>query len=616
MDQHLARSKDSELIGAIEALTEGLAVFDAEDTMVLCNRQFRTMHAGLEHVLEPGLPWQLFLQEAGQRDLARGLDQLNLHLETSGDGPAFVEAPRPSDRWARIGLSPTPNGGFVLTIADVTEAHAAAELRAEADDLLRQVLDACGVNLMMSRISNDEIIYRNPAWVELFGKPAVAKALYADPAERADLLAELLATGFVQGFDMSFNRADGSVFPGQVTARRIDYGGESVIVSSTADMTRLYAQRDELERQREATFQNEKLTALGELLAGVAHELNNPLSVVVGQALMLREETADTDLLRRVEKISSSAERCAKIVKTFLAMARQKPAKLEPVDLNAIIETAVDVAGYGVRATGGVITLDLADNLPHVRADEDQITQVFVNLLVNADQATKDLGEAARITIRTLANPDGSQIACSVSDNGPGVPASVRARIFEPFFSTKEEGAGVGLALCHRIISGHAGSLSVGSAVTGGARFDVALPIAQSQVESLHPRSETPPSCLKAMIVEDERDVAEILSEMLAVLGVSAEISGSAETAIAKIEDGAQPDIILCDLVMPGMGGEGFLRSLRQRWPSLAKRVAFVTGDSMGANMRDFGHQVLEKPVAPHELRLLLRELIDQGARK
>lgn len=604
-----------ELTDAVEALSEGLAIFDGAETLVMCNARFRALYGSLSHLLTRGLDWRIFHDEAKRHGLARGLEQLDLHLESGSETSVKVEAQRPGGKWLRLGVNPTRGGGFVMTAEDITDAHEAAELRDAADDLLRQVLDACAANIMMSRIGDGEILYRNPASQALFGRRTSAREIYADPNDRPDMLAELLATGRVDGFEVDLKRADGTVFASRVFSRLVDYGGEEVIVSFVDDMSLIYAQRDELARQREAIFQNEKLTALGELLAGVAHELNNPLSVVVGQALMLCEETAGTEFARRAEKISTSAERCGKIVKTFLAMARQRPARLEPVSLNSVIETAVDVAGYGLRSRGGQVVLELDPELPAVRADEDQIAHVLVNLLVNAEQATVDRGAEARVMIRTFAT-GGDAVTAVITDNGPGIPAAIRARIFEPFFSTKPDGAGVGLALSHRIVDGHSGRLTARNAPSGGAEFRLTLPGAGAAIEAPdRPDTRLTPA-LRALVVEDERDVAEMLRDMLGGLGARTVVTSTAEEAVQRLSLEPAPDVILADLRMPGMGGHGLLRQLRRRWPHLVRRLAFVTGDSMGEGVRDHGRPVLEKPIIPHELRALLREIISQDTER
>ena len=598
-----------ELLAAVEAMAEGVAIFDADDRLVMCNRRFTEFFPGMEQFLMPGLQWQILLEEARRHGVDGGLEQIDLHLESGAESGLRVEAQRPGRRWLRMGIQNTPSGGFVLSLADTTEANQAAQLKAEADELLRKVLDACAANLMMTRIGDGEILYRNPASARLFGRRRSAREIFADPARRPDMLAELLATGAVDGFEAKLLRADGSVFPARVSARLVDYGGEDVIVSSASDMTQLYAQRDELARQREATFQNEKLTALGELLAGVAHELNNPLSVVVGQSMMLSEEAAGGPLSRRVGIISQSAERCARIVKTFLAMARQKPAQLVPVSLNEMVEAAVDVAGHGL---GDGLRMALAPDLPPVLADEDQIAQVIVNLLVNAEQATAARGDAAEVVVSTAVRPEDDMVTVEVRDNGPGIPAGLKARIFEPFFTTKSEGSGVGLTLCHRIVDGHSGVLVPRDAPGGGTIFRLSLPVAVSAQMAAEVDADATPE-LYALLVEDEADVADMLRDMLASLGVRTKVAASAEAALQIVEEGGKPDVILSDLKMPGMGGEGLLRTLRQRWPALVARTAFITGDSMARETERLDRPVLEKPVIPRELRRLLRDLVGPG---
>ena len=206
----------------------------------------------------------------------------------------------------------------------------------------------------------------------------------------------------------------------------IEFNGEEVIVSSTRDLTEELALQEELANQQDMLFQNEKMSALGELLAGVAHELNNPLSIVVGHSLMLREETRDAEILRRIDKISNAAERSAKIVKTFLAMARQQPTKMEPVSLNAVLTTAIDVAGFGQQPEDVEIVSRLPEDLPEILADGDQITQVMINLVINASQAISNSGVGDRIEVTARVEPVRNTLQIVIADNGPGIPQNIR----------------------------------------------------------------------------------------------------------------------------------------------------------------------------------------------
>ncbi len=256
------------------------------------------------------------------------------------------------------------------------------------------------------------------------------------------------------------------------------------------------------------------MSALGELLAGVAHELNNPLSVVVGHAMMLREETADANTLRRIDKIAQAAERCTRIVKSFLAMARQEPAVLSPVDPNPVVRRALDAArtGDGLAAE---VELRLDDDLPPIMADADQIAQVVLNLVCNAAQAIAASGVGGRIVVSSEFRNGSVEIR--VSDDGPGISSEIRGRVFEPFFTTKGEGTGLGLALCHRVVISHRGRIRVDPRPGGGTVFTVRLPMADKVAREPAPSANgvKGPARARILIVEDEADVAELMRDIL-----------------------------------------------------------------------------------------------------
>jgi CheY-like chemotaxis protein/anti-sigma regulatory factor (Ser/Thr protein kinase) len=363
--------------------------------------------------------------------------------------------------------------------------------------------------------------------------------------------------------------------------------------------------------------QSEKLSALGELLAGVAHELNNPLSVVVGHSLMLEEEIDDPSLLKRTQKISSAAERCSRIVKTFLSMARQRPAKLELTAVNTIVETSLDIAGYGLRSAGCEVKLDLTPELPPVNADADQLVQVLANLIVNAEHALAEKGADARLTIVTRMSRLGREVVIEVIDNGPGIPEPVRARIFEPFFTTKTigEGTGIGLAFCHRVIDTHDGQIDVKEARGGGAHFTIRLAKARPDSPEIAAPRQAQGKAESVLIIDDEADVAELISHIFDRDGYQVTTLNSAEAAL-KILPGSF-DLILSDINMPGLDGKDFLSILRDRWPGLEARLGFITGDTMSPGAEHFlgqaGRPYLEKPITPADLRALAARILSEN---
>ena len=233
----------------------------------------------------------------------------------------------------------------------------------------------------------------------------------------------------------------------------------------------------ELTRQRELAHQREKLASLGSLLAGVAHELNNPLSVVVGRAIMLETAAIDPKVRASLGRLRAAAERCARIVKSFLALAREKPRQPQSVDVRAVLADVIDILAYGLRNTDVEIIREDQPDLPPVLADDDQLHQVFLNLAVNAQQALETAPSPRRLWLRTLT--DGNVVRIEVADNGPGVPPELRAQVLEPFFTTKPFGVGTGLGLsvCHGIVSAHGGAILVDDRPGGGARFVVTLPV-------------------------------------------------------------------------------------------------------------------------------------------
>ena len=230
--------------------------------------------------------------------------------------------------------------------------------------------------------------------------------------------------------------------------------------------------------------QSEKLNALGSLLAGIAHELNNPLSVVVGRAIMLEEQLRNAPQVKGIAKIRAAAERCARIVKTFLAMARQQKPARTAVQLKGVIDAALELVRYGLRADGVAVSVDLDEDLPQLTADPNQLIQVFTNLFINAQQALAESSAPKRLIIKGRTDHEAQVIKIWVTDNGPGIPKKIVSRIFEPFFSSKAvgKGTGVGLSVSHGILRAHGGTIHVAFPDQPGTTFELTLPIESSAV--------------------------------------------------------------------------------------------------------------------------------------
>jgi two-component system NtrC family sensor kinase len=407
-------------------------------------------------------------------------------------------------------------------------------------------------------------------------------------------------------------------FPAELTVTSTRIGGRALFTAHVRDLTQQKEAAREITRQRDRLYQSEKMSALGSLLAGVAHELNNPLSIVVGQALLL-EEDGSGESARRAAQIRTAAERCGRIVKSFLAMARQRGPEKEPVDLNQTVRSALELVGYGIRSAGIEVRLDLADDLPRFSADPDQLGQVVTNLLLNAQQALKDMPQPRRLRISTRHKPAQSQLRLVIRDNGPGIPPKLRSRVFEPFFTTKPVGGGtgIGLSICHAVVSAHGGSIEVDETSGGGATFTIRLPVVAAEPSRPAARVEAVPEIARrrALVIDDEPDLAELIAEMLTREGFAVEVATSGEEALAEFRRRSY-DLVLSDVRMPELDGPALLRRLQSDWPTLAERLIFVTGDTLGLGagsvLDKLGRPIIEKPISPEDIRRVVHATLSE----
>lgn len=614
---------------AIESLPEGFALFDHEDKLVLCNERFREFNKLSADALEPGITWAEFIEKG----LANGqylgdYSSLDSWLEerkcchSEAPNPHSIEFQQSDGRWFYAFGQETRQGGIVLIRIDITELKQMELALRDSEGMVRQVLEACPVPITMNRVDDGTIIYESPAARELLGfvesqegKSVVDR--WIDPKDRDRYLKRLRKTGSVDDLEIRYRKADGTEFPCAMSSRLIEFRGEPVIVSNLFDLTERRSAEDEFERQREMLHQSEKLSALGELLAGVSHELNNPLSVLVGQAQMLKEMAEDDLTVTRAEKIGKAADRCARIVKTFLAMARNEPNAIVPLNLNTILEEALDVTAYALRTSNIDLSLRLAKNLPLIDGDPDQLRQVVTNLIVNAQHALQVETGERKLRISTHYRKGSERAVLKIKDNGPGIPKEISSRIFEPLYTTKEigTGTGMGLALCHRIVEAHGGTIVLESKPHEGAAFAIRLPCssAKSNEDDHAGDSEVIAGKYKILVVDDEYDVGEIISDVLQFDGHQVEVAGSGKAALEKVKHQSY-DAILSDIRMPGMDGPAFYRALTKVNSQLINGLAFITGDTLSPHVKEFleasERPYLEKPLMPNEIRDLVELLI------
>lgn len=612
---------------AIESLSEGFALYDSDDRLVLCNDCYRDLNRESADMLEPGVRWMDFIRAGAERGqyvpaVGRVEEWLEERAALRAQEVEMAQIEQTDGRWFQVSNRRTRQGGYVAIRTDITDLKKMEIALRDSEARFRRMVEEHPLPVLMSRAKDGVIVYESPASRALFGRktpagdPETIFDYYVDLEQRTPYLAHLREHGKSEDYELQFHDANGRVFYAAVSSRLIEFQGHEVIVASLQDMTERRAAEQELARQREALYQNEKLTALGSLLAGVAHELNNPLSVVVGQALLLQETAADPKIVKRASKIGLAADRCSRIVRAFLAMARQRPPEKSSVDLNQILRSILDMLGYSLRTADIEVQTDFAADLPPVWGDADQLNQVLVNLVVNAQQAATDGPENGLISVATEYDAGAQKILVRVTDNGPGIADDIRPRIFEPFFTTKDvgDGTGVGLAVSFGIVEAHNGTIRVESEVDRGATFTVSLPAARP--DQIAPpqdavADESTRGC-RILIVDDEREIAQTLDEILTADGHRVWTTDSGVVALDMLGT-LDLDLILCDLRMPNMDGRRFYEELQRARPELADRIAFVTGDTFGPTAGEFfertGLPYLEKPFTPGEVRHLVERL-------
>lgn len=368
-------------------------------------------------------------------------------------------------------------------------------------------------------------------------------------------------------------------------------------------------------------LQSEKVATMGSLLAGVAHELNNPLAVVMGQAHMLKDLTQGSALAGRAEKLRAAAERCGRIVRNFLALARQRSPERSHVHLRAVIQESLEMLAHGLRVDTVDVQVDVPDGLPAIWADAHQMHQVIVNLVANAHHAMRRVADSRRISITARFDSTRRRVQLRITDTGPGVPPEFREKIFEPFFTTKPagEGTGLGLSLCRGIIEDHGGTIVLDSAAGRGATFVVEFPVAEKAGPAARDQitdSLPPIGGKRLLIIDDEPDIAEILVDILAPAGHHIDVASDGAAGLKHIAQQSY-DLIISDTKMPVLDGVGLYRELERRFPALCQRLIFVTGDVLDAEKRGFlestGVPVLAKPFDVVQARRLVHRVLLQG---
>ncbi len=441
-------------------------------------------------------------------------------------------------------------------------------------------------------------------WCLLQEWPTIAQAL------------QRVAQGLPQPpFTISLQRTAYELATVELNAQRLDANDQPMIVCIGRDLT----ERRRLEQQ---LIQSDKLSALGQLVAGVAHELNNPLTSISGYAqLLLRNRTLNEEIRADLEQIRQQAERAGRIVRNLLMFAREhKPERLA-TQINEVIQSTLALQAYQLRVDNITVQLDLDPELPSTVADPHQLQQVLLNLITNARQAMNERGSGI-LTIRTrrYEAADGRYIEVSISDSGIGIPAQYLDKVFNPFFTTKPvgQGTGLGLSICYGIIQEHQGQIWIESREGVGTTVFIRLPIVEASAGAPTPSStatatdaESGPQ-QRVLVVDDEESVLRMLQRLLGELGHQTTVVSDVDSALRELATHPY-DLVITDLRMPQKSGFDLSEEIRRSYPHLAERIIFISGDTLSTlkpHQKEQLHgRLLSKPFSIPQLAELLRNL-------
>jgi len=508
-------------------------------------------------------------------------------------------------------------------LEDITESKQAEERLRAQKELTDQIL-ASEPNAVLVIDRHSQINLVNRAFCDTFKmKRAKAEGKPLSDVLPVEILSEAVSEVFTTGepqFNLEFRH-------------KVD-GDERILLSQIICMRREEEEEEEeeelllifqditLERvTQEQLYHTRALASIGEMASGIAHEINNPLTGVIGFAQLLMQKDIPKDIEEDVKIINEGAQRVASIVKRLLVFSRQQKPERSYVNVNEVIEVALNLRKYELETGNIQVTTQLDPELPWTMADAGQLQQVFLNIIINAESEMQAAHGRGKLLLKT--EKADNTIRISFKDDGPGIARKNMDKIFNPFFTTKKpgEGTGLGLSICHGIVTEHSGRIYAESKLGKGATFVVELPVITEakQLGLAEPTADDFKKVAGAriLVIDDEPAVLQFLSQLLTNEGYQVETIDNADDALEKIK-GESYSLIMLDIKMPGISGIELYERLQKLDRSLARRLVFITGDVMAADTRDFLSRTkahyIAKPFDSEQLKKEIARKLRQGA--
>jgi PAS domain S-box-containing protein len=538
-----------------------------------------------------------------------------------------------------------PAGKFVRyqgTFVDVTEQREMERRLHREQEFAGRLMDSFP-DLVIALDNEARYTFVSPQILDILGfspEELIGKRMggRTDPADRTamlemfdDLIFKRLSEGQIEYRTQHKNGA-WRVFRASARPLHDETGRITGVIASARDIT-------DQQRLQQQLIQSERLAAMGQMIAGVAHELNNPLTAILGVTELLRDQSTDENAARQLDLAHRQARRAAHIVQSLLVFSRPSTPRSTLLHLPDLLQRTLQLHEHSLRANHIHVDLAARPDLPTVLGDSNQLTQVFLNLIVNAEQAIHEVRE--RGTLRIRLGVVGDRVLITFQDDGVGIRRELLPRIFDPFFTTKRpgRGTGLGLSICMAIVREHNGDISAQPLPDGGSVFTVSLPVCTESVALVEPaappasagRAETheasasPPGRKKILVVDDEESILELVTDSLGPRGYLVDRAASSERALELVNRNSY-DVILCDLNL-GSGTGKVVSGFDLHDRILEKLVArtgprplfiFMTGDlvdaAVGEQAGREGNHFLQKPFRITELLTLLKEMPSPAA--
>lgn len=671
--EQAATQAHDRLIDALEGATDGFAVFDADDRLVLCNQTYRDLNPASAPAIRAGARFEDILRagmdNAGGAPNGDGLedwiaDRLVMHRR----GITELLNRTPDGRWVRVIERKTREGGIVSVLSDVTDMKRREQALAASESRFRSVAESSPEALVIVGF-DQRIVFWNKAAARLFGYGAaeivgqtIDRLLPESRRRSQSLRSARIRAGDTKGligqpFELDIVNKAGEVIPVELSLSTWPAGegeGEGYIAGMYRDLRKRKRAEIEHHHLQAQLFQAQKSEALGTLAGGIGHDFNNILAVIQGNARLVRADLADGAAgSAELDSIIQAGERAENLVRQLLAFARQEPATLAPVMLRKAVADALVMMRATLPEQVALHTRLETDGW--VKSDATQIQQVLLNLAMNARDALGDGGGRLSVELDEIdaiadwpgaagrpgnldepgeivtdiqdghsrlwigVPPPGRTIALAVRDDGPGIDGDIMERIFDPFFTTREigKGTGLGLAAVMGIVGANGGAIMVDSAPGQGACFTIYLPACPppTRQDSLAAPAEAAGSG-HILIVDDEPEVVSVLCRMVRRIGYTADGMGDAETARDAIRKNPDRwDLLLTDLNMAGMSGIDLTRQVRDIRADLPIIICTGSLDLVHVNMVTGAEQLvyLGKPVGEAALARALRHALEHS---